>query len=206
MTDIFDISQPLEIGMPVWPGDTEFNSFWTMKLAAGAAVNLGSVTMSLHSGTHADAPLHFMGEGSAMDECDLGSFIGRALVVDATDSDRILERHLAGLKPDSVDRLLFKTSNEPQSEFRDDFSYFSLEAVRAIGRLGLVLVGTDAPSVDRVDSKTLDAHNTFAADGISILENLRLHHVLPGEYELIALPLRLVGMDASPVRAILRRI
>ncbi|MBN4076363.1 cyclase family protein [Gemmatimonas aurantiaca] len=205
MSEIFDISQTLENGMPIWPGDTEFHSSWVMKLAAGESVNLGSVTMSLHSGTHADAPLHFLAEGSAMDECALSIYVGKAIVVDATDSDRILERHLAGLKPNDVERVLFKTRNEPQGKFSDEFSYFSLEAVRAIGRLAPVLVGTDSPSVDRFDSKTLDAHNGFATHGIAILENLRLHHIEPGEYELIALPLRLVGMDASPVRAILRR-
>lgn len=205
MSEIFDISQPLENGMPIWPGDTAFRSSWTMKLADGKSVNLGSATLSLHSGTHADAPLHFWADGLAMDECDLSQYIGKAIVIDATDSDKILERHLTGLKANDVERLLFKTRNDAQQEFSDKFSYFSLEAVRAIGRLASVLIGTDAPSVDKFDSKTLDAHNGFAANGIAILENLRLHHIEPGEYELIALPLRLVGMDASPVRAILRR-
>ncbi|HSG99620.1 MAG TPA: cyclase family protein, partial [candidate division Zixibacteria bacterium] len=164
---------------------------------------VGSVTMSVHCGTHTDAPFHFIGDGKTIDQCDLHAYIGRALVVDAAGEPVIEPRHVAGLS-ETPPRILFKTNTARPGEFNESFCYFSVEAARQLCEFQPLLVGIDTPSVDHPHSKTLDAHKTFGAEGVAILENLRLDHVAPGEYELIALPLKLVGLDGSPVRAILR--
>jgi arylformamidase len=203
---IIDISQPLSPEIAVWPGDTSFDSRWVMRISAGDSVNVGTVTMSLHTGTHADAPLH-VAEGSAsIDECPLEVYVGEALVIDASDSRMIQERHVTSADRGGVERLLFKTLSATSVSFVDDFSYFTAEAARALVGLGATLVGIDTPSVDRFDSKLLDTHHIFRAGGVAILENLLLDEVAPGRYELIAAPLKVTGMDASPVRALLREL
>lgn len=202
--EIIDISHPLSPSIAVWPGDSSLQFQRNMSLDAGDPVNLGSVTMSLHTGTHADAPAHYLPEGATMADCQLSTYIGEAVVIDATDRSFVEERHLGHLKKDSVERLLFKTNSSDPESFEEDYNYFSAEAARAIVRLGVKLVGIDTPSVDRYTSEALEAHHVFGEAGILILENLRLVDVTPGAYELIALPLKFVGMDGSPIRAILR--
>lgn len=200
---IIDISHTLSPAIAVWPGDTEFTSYFVDEIAKGGSVNVGAVTMSLHTGTHADAPYHFSDDGARIDQVGLDAYIGLALVIDATDSDAVLERHVSQLSSGNVERLLFKTNSAAPEVFNESFSYFTPEAARAIAANHVKLVGIDTPSVDHPNSKTLESHKIFGEAQIAILENLNLSEVEPGEYELIALPLKISGMDGSPVRAVL---
>lgn len=210
MSRIIDISQTLSGDLAVWPGDTPFSPFWVMKMEDGNAVNVGSVTMSLHTGTHADAPKHFRDDGRSPDECELSVYIGRALVVDLTGQaiagSAITATHVATIRDDRPQRVLFKTGTSSPGQFSHDFAYFAEEAAGALVKRGVHLVGIDTPSVDHPDSKTLGSHHVFDHAGTAILENLVLTDVPAGWYELIALPLKLAGMDASPVRAVLRTL
>jgi len=200
---IIDISHTLSPSIAVWPGDTEFASFFVDEISKGGPVNVGGVTMSLHCGTHADAAYHFSDDGATIDKVRLGAYIGPALVIDATDSETVIERHVSQLSRGDVARLLFKTNSSAPDVFTEDFSHFTPEAARAIAELHVKLVGIDTPSVDHPNSKTLESHKIFGDAHIAILENLNLAEVEPGEYELIALPLKISGMDGSPVRAVL---
>jgi len=204
MSRIIDISQTIKPGIPVWPGDTEYNPFWVMRMDRGDSCNVGSITMSLHTGTHADAPFHFQTKGSSPADVDLHPYVGPALVIDLTGIEVIEARHLVPLKSEKIERLLIKTLSADADLFTRGFSHLSADAAQAAVDSGLELIGLDTPSVDQADSKSLDAHKILAAGSVAILENLVLSHVSPGWYELIALPLKLSGMDASPVRAILR--
>ncbi len=204
MGRIIDISQKLQPGIAVWPGDTEFQNFWVMRMDRGDSCNVGSVTMSLHTGTHADAPLHFVPEGGTPVDSDLTPYIGPAVVIDVGTVDAIRPEHAKDAVNAGAKRILFRTGTAQVNHWNDEFAYFSPDAARFLVDSGVILVGIDTPSIDRSDSKTLDSHKLFASGNVGLLENLVLDHVSPGQYELIALPLKLAGMDASPVRAILR--
>jgi arylformamidase len=204
MRKIIDISQTIRPGIATWPGDTEYRRFWMMKIADGDSCNVGSITMSLHTGTHADAPYHFLEEGESIGEVDLSAYIGRALVVDMIDVEEINADRITDLKPEGVERILFRTLTAEADRFRPPFAHLTAGGANALVEAGVKLIGIDTPSVDEADSRTLDAHKILAAHNIAILENLNLQNAEPGEYELIALPLKLAGMDGSPVRAVLR--
>lgn len=180
MTRIWDITQPVGPGIPVWPGDRAFENALTWKMAEGASCNVGQVTMSCHTGTHMDAPFHFAPEGETAERIPLEACVGPCQVLP-----------LADLARARAERVLVKAAGGAPTA----------AALRALA--GLRLFGTDAPSVDPVDSRTLEAHHALWKRGAVILEGLDLARVPDGTYELIALPLRLVGMDAAPVRAIL---
>jgi len=204
MTQIIDISQTIHPRTAVWPGDTEFKPFWVARIEDGRVCNIGSVTMSLHTGTHADAPFHFLAEGASIAEVDLSAYVGPALVVDATGIGSIGADVIEDISTDGIERILFKTLSADSEKFEPEFAYLTPDGAEALVARGIKLIGVDTPSVDRSDSKTLDTHKILARHAVAILENLNLDHVAPGIYELIALPLKLAGMDASPVRAILR--
>ncbi|SFO91908.1 arylformamidase [Qipengyuania nanhaisediminis] len=203
---IFDISQVLRPGLPVWPGDTEFGFERTWRMEDGSPVNVGKMTMTTHSGTHADAPLHYSADGMDAASMELDPFIGQCLVVDARGvSGEIDVADLPHL--DSVDRVLFRTWDSfPHDEWRSDWTPISSEAIEWLALQGVKLIGTDAPSVDPQDSKTMDAHKAVAKNAMRILEGLVLDGVEEGRYELIALPLKVGGGDAGLTRAILREI
>lgn len=205
---LYDISRPVSPGIAVWPGDQAFQARWTMRVDAGDACNVAAVTMSVHTGTHADAPYHFDDLGAAIADVSLDAYVGPATVVEAGARGTIDVDDLQALDFARIRRILFKTKTSRLDASQWDFAYAYLteRAARWVADRGLLLVGTDAPSVDPSDSKTLMAHKLLAAGRVAILESLSLAAVPPGEYELIALPLRLVGLDASPVRAILRTI
>jgi arylformamidase len=203
---IIDISQPLGRATATWPGDTRFESFWVMRQDRGDSCNVGSVTMSLHTATHMDAPLHFLQNAAGADGIDLTACVGPALLVDLQGVREVLPEHLSTVEPGLMERVLLKTGTARYDRFEPDFGCLSEAAACRLAECGVRLVGIDTPSVDRSDSKSLGTHRVLAGAGIVILENLRLDDVGPGIYELIALPLRLEEMDASPVRAILRTI
>jgi arylformamidase len=190
--------------MAVWPGDTAYESFWKVRLDEGDSCNVGSITMSLHTGTHADAPYHFLHDGASTTDLDLSCYLGPALVVDTVGVGVISTDTVEKLEDNKIERVLFRTLSSTPDRFNSDFTYLTPEAAEALVNLGIKLIGIDTPSVDQANSKSLETHKIFAANSVGILENLALQEVSPGWYELIALPLKLAGMDASPVRAILR--
>ncbi|HOD66445.1 MAG TPA: cyclase family protein [candidate division Zixibacteria bacterium] len=213
MASLIDISQPLVAGMAVWPGDAPFRPFWTARLAETGSVNIGGVTMSLHTGTHLDAPKHFRDSGSPVADLSLDPCVGEAVVFDLAsargplDTEAILPELLASLKDNFAPRVLLKTGTGGDGRtFPGSFSHLTLPAACFLADLGVRLIGVDTPSVDRVDSRDMGVHHLLADRGIVILEGLVLRHVVPGRYELIALPLKFADMDASPVRAVLRTL
>lgn len=203
---IWDISQRLHPGLPVWPGDTAFRQAQTWQIGAGTPVNVSALTMSTHSGAHADAPLHYDAGGADIASVALEPYIGECLVVDARGSkSEIAVGDLPHLH--SADRVLFRTYDQfPHDAWRADFTAISPEAIHWLAAQGVKLVGTDAPSIDPQSSKEMAAHKAVLAADMRVLEGLVLDDVPPGRYELIALPLAIIGGDASPVRAILREL
>jgi len=203
---LYDVSVAVRVGTPEWPGDAPFDCGWTARIADGASVNLSSTSGSPHVGTHADAPLHVHDGWPASDALPLGAFLGDALVLDVSDA----ATGPMAITPDDlrlagVERLLLRTGRTiATGRFPADWPVLSAETAAALARRGVRLVGVDAPSVDARESKSLEVHRTLFAGGAFVLENLDLRDVPEGRYELIALPQRLVGLDAAPVRAVLR--
>lgn len=201
-----DISRPVSSETPVWPGDPPWRYALAASITGGDGVNVGAVSGTTHVGTHADAPLHVLEDGAAIDALPLDAFAGPADVVDVSASEGAIgiAEIEAGLLDPPVPRLLFSTGCG--EELLDRFRGLDPGAAAWCVRRGLRLVGTDAPSIDPPGSETLDAHRALLGAGVAILEGLALAGIGPGRYELVALPLRWVGADASPVRAALRRI
>lgn len=200
-----DITRPLSGRTAPWPGDTPFSLVWNQCLAAGDPVNLSTLTLSPHVGTHVDAPFHYDPAGARMAAVDLGAFLGPARVVALAGRRAITAADLRALDLTGVERLLLRTDSNPDPErFNPHFTYLEAGAAKYLGALGIRLVGTDAPSVDAYDAASMPAHQALARHGTYILENLDLRQAAPGAYDLIALPLRLVDAEASPVRAVLR--
>jgi arylformamidase len=201
---IHDISQPVGEGTAVWPGDRPVEMDWTMTRRRGDSVNVAWIALSVHAGTHADGPLHYLDLAPPVGEMPLDTYVGPALVIDARGRHLLDESVLDGVSLDGVERVLFRSREEiDETMFPPSFAAIAPALAERLGDAGVVLVGTDSPSVDPFDSKTLDAHHTLSARGIAILENLVLSGVAPGMYTLVALPLKLVEADSSPVRAIL---
>ena len=201
---IHDITPPVSVNLAVWPGDVPFSYLATMSQERGDSVNVTEIRGTVHLGAHADAPLHFDSRGFDIARVPLEHYLGPARVIEALGVSEVGLDALAGVPWDSTERLLIKTAVRFHStEFNDQFPALSVEAAARIASRGLRLVGVDVPSVDACHSKTLDNHRAFLKSRTAILENLDLSQVSPGVYELIALPLKLVGADASPVRAVL---
>ncbi len=201
---MIDITRRLYDGHPVWPGDTPYSFELTWKMSEGAAVNVGKLTTTTHLGTHLDAPWHYTQEGGKLESIPLSVLIGPCQVVDARGQQALDVPFLRSLEL-RAERVLFHTGQPDEwRDFPQEFTYVLPTAVDYLATQGVRLFGTDAPSVDPLTSKDLPGHKAFARNGIFIVEGLALEAVRPGEYELIALPLRLEGADASPVRAILR--
>ena len=194
---MIDISRPLRAGMAVWPGDTEFS----LTRAAWGSVTVGAVTMSLHAGTHADAPSHFLPGGENIERIDPEIYVGACAVIDGRGKSSLGPE----LFPDDLPpRVLIRTDAWPDgSPFPTAVPTLTIESVARLKDLGAVLIGVDVPSVDAIDSKDLPVHHALAGAGIPILESLDLSRVEPGRYTLSALPLPIVGGDAAPVRAVL---
>ena len=204
----YDITRSLHNTLAAWPGDTPFNFRLTGQLGQGAVVNVGAVSMGLHNGTHADAPFHYVADGASIDALPLDLFIGPAVVADVSHAGWIIEQsHLAHVEADfaNAPRLLLKTGRWPDStRFPEKIPTLAPGVPAWLAAAGVRLVGLDVPSVDTIDSKTLPVHHALAAANIYIIESLDLSEVPAGTYELIALPLKIVGGDASPIRALLR--
>ena len=201
---LIDISRSISPATAVWPGDQEVEWTWTTRLGRDdASVNLGAIELSTHVGSHVDAPFHVDEEGGTVDDLPLSAFVGPADVVEVGSASSICPDHLEG---STADRVLFKTEASHLSDdgWPDSIAFFEPATVRHLGREGAVLIGTDAPSVDPLDSETLPAHHALREAGIANLEGLCFEDVPPGSYYLMAFPLKISGADASPVRAVLR--
>lgn len=204
---IVDISRVLRQGTAVWPGDTPYHLEQTLDRAQGDSVNLTTLTLSAHTGSHTDAPLHFTDDGASIEQVDLLPYWGTAQVVTVTKSaGPLFPADFAAYDLSLAPRLLVRSSSGDldQSLFPQTFVYPSPELVQHLAGQGIILYGSDAPSMDHQDSKSLDGHNALDRNGIAILEWLDLRGVADGLYELVALPLRIAGGDGSPVRAALR--
>jgi arylformamidase len=209
---LWDISPSVSLSTPAFPGDTAYTQRWNARIGPGCPVNVSAITMSPHLGAHADAPLHYGAGASAIGNVDLSPFLGPCRVIHAIDKGALITpEHLAhactegkgnpeGLPP----RILVRTCRRAPTEWSTAFSAFAPETITWLAGLGVRLVGVDSQSVDPADSKTLDSHQRLLKHDMRVLENLVLDEVEPGDYELIALPLKLALADASPVRAVLR--
>ena len=205
---LWDISQILRRGLPVWPGDTPFAAAprWTIG-AGGSPVNVAALTTTTHAGTHADAPLHYDAAGLDAAGVDLGPYLGPCRVIDARGAGEVVTRDFLAARLGSAppQRILLRTFDRfPHDHWPDRFTAVAAETIAWLAGLGVRLIGVDSPSLDPQDSKGLAAHMAVRDAGLRILEGLVLDAVPPGDYELIALPLPLAGLDASPVRAVLR--
>ncbi|MCM3569171.1 arylformamidase [Neobacillus mesonae] len=203
---IYDISRKLRNNMPVWPGDTPFQYTVSSTEEGGTTVNVGSMVLSTHSGTHVDAPFHFDHNGKRIIDLDLDHYAGLAKVVDMTGREQIGIEEVQDMELEGVKRILFKTlAWTNPDKFPDKIPHIEPELASFLAGKGVRLIGVDVPSVDPLDSINLPAHQLLHEKGIHILESLQLDEIEPGDYELIALPLPLAEGDGSPVRAILRR-
>jgi arylformamidase len=202
---LFDISVVTRIGTPEWPGDTPFSCGWSARIADGSSVNLTTITSSPHVGTHADAPLHVRDGAPSADLLPVEAFVGPALVITVDGPPRDLGIEIAERVPTGTARLLLRTGASIASgTFPADWPALSADAASLLVSRGLRLLGVDAPSVDRRDSKSLMVHHALFDGGACLLENLDLGAIADGRYELNAAPVRWAGADAAPVRALLR--
>jgi arylformamidase len=208
MKKLWDISPPVHAGSPVFPGDTPYQQQWVANIGPGCPVNVSAITLSPHVGAHADAPLHYDPAGAAIGQVDLDAFIGPCRVVHAMDCGPLVQpEHLAHALHDVPPRVLVRVyPRMPQDHFDTALPALAPATVALLADRGVVLIGIDSASIDPADSKSLDSHQTIRQRGLRVLENLLLDDVPEGDYELIALPLKLTTADASPVRAVLREL
>jgi arylformamidase len=212
---IWDISRTLSNDLAEWPGDEPYQFRSTQEKAKGASVNLGAISMSVHNGTHADARFHFDTNGETIEKAPLEIYLGRAAVVDLAQAFlNAKEKHLItieDLRPSAeqiaaASRLLVKTGRwSDSSVFPDKIPVIAADVPAWLQKNGVRLLGVDLPSVDEIDSKSLQNHHALARAGIAIIESLDLSDVAPGIYQLAALPLKIAGADGAPMRAILWR-
>ena len=206
---LIDISPVLSPRVAVWPGDTPFSRTVNVAIADGANIDLSHIKTTVHVGAHTDAPNHYAADGAGIDQRSLERYYGPCLVV-RVEVGRGARVVPGDLPPEVLsrrslpERVLFATGTFPDPDhFNEDFAALSPELVMWLDERGVRLVGIDTPSVDLCHDAVLLSHSAIAARDMAILEGIVLEHVEPGPYTLIALPLRLEGADASPVRAVL---
>jgi arylformamidase len=208
MKKLWDISPPVDASSPVFPGDTPYTLAWAATLTDACPVNVSAIRLSPHVGAHADAPLHYDPQGAAVGALDLAPFLGRCRVIHALDAGPLITlAHLQHALADAPERVLVRTYRQcPLAHFDSQLTAFDPDCVHHLADLGVTLIGTDSASIDPADSKALPSHQAIRQRGLRVLENLLLDAVPEGDYELIALPLKLMTADASPVRAVLREL
>jgi arylformamidase len=208
MPRLWDISPPVREGAPVFPGDTPYQQRWAASIAPGCPVNVSTLTLSPHVGAHADAPLHYDPDGQPVGTLDLDPYLGPCRVVHAIARGPLVTwEHIAHAVHALPPRVLVRTYRRaPVDRWDPQLAAFAPDTIERLADAGVRLVGIDTASIDPADSKTLDSHQVVRRRGLRVLENLVLDEVPEGDYELIALPLKLVTADASPVRAVLREL
>lgn len=206
--DWIDVTLPLRCGMVRWPDDEPVRVEKTRDLERGDGYNLSRVSMSLHAGTHVDAPLHFLAGGAGIDAMPLSATVGPARVIEILDPVAIGPAELEQHAIRAGERILFKTANSERARkaeaFLEDYVYLSLPAALRLAERGVLAVGVDYLSVGPFSEGAREVHVALLEAGIWIIEGLDLSGVEPGDYELICLPLRFERGDGAPARAILR--
>ena len=207
-TKLWDITQRLGARTPLWPGEPALVVKRNVQLGPDCPVNIGEVTMPLHAGTHADAPVHYSDDGVDSAQVSLDPYIGPCVVADVRHAgERVQVSDCDWTVLEGVTRVLFRTYDSfPHEAWDEHFKAIAPAVIARLKEAGVILIGVDTPSLDPQNSKTMDAHHEVLKGDMRILEGLVLDDVEPGEYELIALPLPLEGADASPVRAVLREL
>jgi arylformamidase len=208
---LWDISPPIHAASPLFPGDTAYSQRWTARIAPGCPVNISAITMSPHTGAHADAPLHYADGEVAIGDVDLTPYLGPCRVIHAIGCGALVQiehlQHASHIAANKLPpRVLVRTCQMAPTTWSPDFAAFAPSTIEWLANQGVMLVGIDSQSVDPADSKTLDSHHTLLRLNLRVLENLVLDDVPEGDFELIALPLKLTTADASPVRAVLREL
>ena len=207
MQRLWDISPPVGPQSPVFPGDTAYQQTWSATLSADCPVNVATLTLSPHTGAHADAPLHYSASGAAVGALDLIPFLGICRVIHAIGCRPLVTwQHLAHALHGLPRRVLVRTYARQPLGWDTALAAYAPDTVARLADAGVQLIGIDTASIDPADSKTLPSHQVIRQRGLRVLENLVLDDVPEGDYELIALPLKLVTADASPVRAVLREL
>ena len=203
---IWDISPPVDEHTAVFPGDTAYSQRLHFALTPDCPVNVNSITLSPHTGAHADAPMHYASGGAAAGALDLAPYLGPCRVIYCIDcGPLVLPEHIAHALTDLPPRVLLRTARTASQSWAS-FTAVAPETMALLATKNVALVGIDTPSVDPADSQALPSHHQLLANNMRNLECLVLDDVPEGDYELIALPLKLMSADASPVRAILREL
>jgi arylformamidase len=202
---LYDISPPIDERLNVWPGDVPYTRTLSGHISTGSTVTTSVIRSTTHMGSHADAPSHYGLDAPTIDQMPLDLYVGECQVV------TVNAKHGTRVTPEQVEaaidlpRVILRTNTFPDfTRWNKDFAGLSPELVDLMFEMGVKLVGVDTPSVDLFDSKDLPAHKAFLRHEMAIIEGLVLKEVPDGVYELIAVPLKLMGCDASPVRAVLR--
>jgi arylformamidase len=203
---IWDISPALDEQAEVFPGDTVYSQQLHFSLSPDCPVNVNRITLSPHTGAHADAPLHYADGQASIGEVDLAPYLGPCRVIHCVDcGPLVLPGHIAHALADLPPRVLLRTARRASQSWAS-FTAVAPATLALLATKNVALIGIDTPSVDPATSQQLPSHQLLLAHGLRVLENLVLDDVLEGDYELIALPLKLTRADASPVRAILREL
>jgi arylformamidase len=205
---LLDVSVPLVAGMPAYPGNPDFELQPVKRIADGGSSNVSRLILGTHTGTHVDAPRHFIDDGVTVDALSLDLLIGRARVVDISRRGGIGAEELAeaGLREDI--RVLLKTSNSAlwnDTHFHQDYTYITEEGARYLVEQGVKVIGVDYLSVEQYKKAGAPAHRALLSQGVVIIEGLNLSEAEPGMYEMYCLPLRVAGGDGGPARVILKR-
>ncbi len=205
---IHDISLPISKSLATWPTHPPIRISQPRHLEKGDHATVSEIRMSAHTGTHIDAPNHFLPKGSGIDSLDLNLLVGVTLVVDATHAEQISASELAGMQiPDNTERVLFRTRNSERwhrnrEEFFEDYVGITYSGAEWLIKHGILLVGIDSLSVATID-QNVPTHKALLGAGITIVEGLYLKGISPGMYNLVCLPIKLMGLDGAPARAIL---
>ncbi len=205
---LYDISLPVTSQTVTFPGDPTIRFHPALRLERGEVVNLTAMEMCVHTGTHFDAPWHFLDQGARSDQVPLDAFLGPALVIEIPEVTAVGRAELERFPLEGVQRVLLKTRNSAllhDSVFHEDFTYLTKDGAEYLVTCGLRLVGIDYFSIDRFRSPDFPAHHALLGAGVVIVEAVDLSAVPPGSYELLCLPMKLVGLDGAPVRAVLRK-
>ncbi|GAB2903310.1 arylformamidase [Paraburkholderia jirisanensis] len=205
---LWDITPAVAPATPVWPGDTPVGIERVWRIEAGAPVNVARLTLSPHTGAHTDAPLHYDAAGAGIGEVGLEPYLGPCRVIHCIGAGPlVMPEQVAGALGRVPPRVLLRTYRRaPLDAWDSAFCAVAPQTIDLLAAHGVMLIGIDTPSLDPQDSKTMDAHHRIRAHRMAILEGIVLDDVEPGDYELIALPLKLTTLDASPVRAVLRAL
>lgn len=208
---IYDITLPISGNMPVWPGDPKVHITKRLEIRSGDSCNLSQLDMGSHTGTHIDAPYHFEEDGLRLDQLPIERLIGKARLFHISSIEEIGLDAVKSLRLNGVQRVLFKTANSDywksnMSVFVEEFIAITNGAAQYLVEAGIILVGVDYLSVEKFGNKGHEVHHTLLRNGVVVLEGLNLSDIPPGDYELIALPLKIKDGDGSPARVVLREL